>query len=396
MTEIIYIIKLLLCTASFILLCIAAMRVNLDKTERAKQFVMPGIALIYGILVMIFLNGIYGQITRLINFLEGLLPIIGRLNLHQYLIYIVNAFMVLGFLIIKGIALPGHFYEYDRELDKWFVQPRFGQVRFYYKGIYIAATVISSIVFVLSQYFPELPFFQTAFYPVFGVLIIGEVVSFLSGLTRREFVEDILGEDEESYRMANYGLLRDVLKSLFEGHVLYDATMDSGLGVAPTFETLEEMCEDPDSKVSNLGKYFRAVKESGKDIDPSYVKSCIRLVQGESVLFCDPFYRDLTEYILIPMTGQLMRYRKCLIVMGRDSSSDDVKDWIEQGIVSQINTDSLWKVDILGHESTDADIGILKFSDLFNFAIQKKNEDFFHRLVDFYSFPRFIDSMDGK
>lgn len=219
MAEIIYIIKLLLCTASFILLCIAAMRVNLDKTERAKQFVMPGIALIYGILVMIFLNGIYEQITRLINFLEGLLPIIGRLNLHQYLIYIVNAFMVLGFLIIKGIALPilkrtwgrseslmeatsGHFYEYDRELDKWFVQPRFGQVRFYYKGIYIAATVISSIVFVLSQYFPELPFFQTAFYPVFGVLIIGEVVSFLSGLTRREFVEDILGEDEESYRLS--------------------------------------------------------------------------------------------------------------------------------------------------------------------------------------------------
>ena len=37
MTEIIYIIKLLLCTASFILLCIAAMRVNLDKTERAKH-----------------------------------------------------------------------------------------------------------------------------------------------------------------------------------------------------------------------------------------------------------------------------------------------------------------------------------------------------------------------
>ena len=136
---------------------------------------MPGIALIYGILVMIFLNGIYEQITRLINFLEGLLPIIGRLNLHQYLIYIVNAFMVLGFLIIKELLFPilkrtwgrseslmeatsGHFYEYDRELDKWFVQPRFGQVRFYYKGIYIAATVISSIVFVLSQYFPSCRF----------------------------------------------------------------------------------------------------------------------------------------------------------------------------------------------------------------------------------------------
>ena len=397
MTEIIYILKILLCTASFILLCVAAMRLNLNRTERAKQFLMPVIALIYGILVLLFLNDIYVLLARLIRFLEEHISFISRLHLDQYLIYTVNAVMVLGFLVVKAIALPilkrtwggsenlmeatsGHFYEYDREMDKWFVQPGYGEVKTYYKGRYIAAAVISSLVFVLSQYFPDAPFFQTAFYPVFGMLIVGEVVSFLSGLTRREFVEDILGEDEESYHMANYGLLRDVLRSLFDGHVLYDATMDSGLGMPPTFETLEEMCESPDAAVSNLGKYFRAVKESGTDIDPSYVKSCIRLVQGESVLFCDPFYRDLTEYILIPMMGHLMRYRKCLIVMGRDSSTDDVKEWLEQGLISQVNTDCLWKVEILGQEAAEADIGILKFSDLFNFEIQKKNEDFLKKV----------------
>ena len=397
MTEIIYILKILLCTASFVLLCVAAMRVNLNRTERAKQFLMPAIALIYGILVLLFLNDIYVLLARLIRFLEEHISFISRLNLDQYLIYIVNAVMVLGFLIVKAIALPilkctwggsenlmdatsGHFYEYDREVDKWFVQPRYGEVKTYYKGLYIAAAVISSLVFVLSQYFPDAPFFQTAFYPVFGMLIVGEVVSFLSGLTKREFVEDILGEDEESYHMANYGLLRDVLRSLFEGHVLYDATMDSGLGMPPTFETLEEMCESPDAAVSNLGKYFQEVKESGTDIDPSYVKSCIQLVQGKSVLFCDPFYRDLTEYILIPMMGHLMRYRKCLIVMGRDSSTDDVKEWLEQGLISQVNTDCLWKVEILEQEAVEADIGILKFSDLFNFEIQKKNEDFLKKV----------------
>ena len=187
MTEIIYLIKIVLCTASFVLLCIAAMKVNLNRTERARQFVMPGIALIYGILVMVFLNDIYIQITRFIRFLEDLLPFIGGLHLEQYLVYIVNALMVLGFLLVKVIALPildrtwgrsenlmeatsGRVYEYDRELDKWFVQPRFGEVRFYYKGIYIAATAASSVVFVLSQYFPEAVFFRTAFYPVFGVI----------------------------------------------------------------------------------------------------------------------------------------------------------------------------------------------------------------------------------
>lgn len=397
MGEILFIIKIILCTASFILLCVAALKLNLNPADRARQFLMPAIALVYGILALLFLNDIYLMLDRLINFLAGLLPFIGSLNLNQYLIYIVNAVMVLGFLLLKGICLPilsrlwggseslmkttsGRFYEYDQDVDQWVLKPEYGQVKFYYKGIYISAAAVSSIVFVLSQYFPEAPFFQTAFYPVFGVLILGEAVSFLSGLTKTEFLEDILGEDEESFRMANYGLLRDILKNLFGDHVLYDTTVDSGLGVPPTFETLEEMCESDDPATSNMGKYFRALKESGRDVDPSYVKSCIQLVKGQSVLFCDPFYRDLTDYVLIPMTGQLMRYRKCLIVMGRDSSTEDVKDWLEQGLVEQINTDSLWKVGILRNEPSDADIGILKFSDLFNLGMQKKNAEFLKKV----------------
>lgn len=397
MAEILFIIKIVLCTASFILLCVAALKLNLNPADRAKQFLMPAIALIYGILALIFINDLYLLLDRGINFLERHISFINDLHLHQYMIYLVNALTVLGFILVKAIILPilkriwegsenvmkatsGHFYEYEKDLDVWVLKPDFGQVKFYYKGIWIAAIVVSSAVFVLSQYFPEAPFFQTAFYPIFGVLILGEVVSVLSGLTKNEFMEDILGEDEESYKIANYGLLRDVLRNLFGSHVLYDATVDSGLAVSPAYETLEEMCASEDPAVANLGQYFRALKESGRDVDSSYVKSCIKLVKGESVLFCDPFYRDLTDYVLIPMLGRLMRYRKCLVVMGRESSTDDVKEWLEQGIIEQINTDSLWKVDILGHESTDADIGILKFSDLFNFAIQKKNEDFFQKV----------------
>ena len=397
MTEILFIIKIVLCTASFLLLCIAALKLNLKREDRAKQFLMPILALIYCVLAVVFMNDLYLLLDRGIRFLEKHLTFISGLHLHQYLIYLVNALTVLGFILIKAIALPvmknvwekyesvmeatsGRFYEYEKDLDAWVLKPEFGQVKFFYKGIWAAATAASAIVFVLSQYFPEASFFQTAFYPVFGVLILGETVSFLSGLTKNEFLEDILGEDEESYKIVNYGLLRDVLRNLFGSHVLYDATVDSGLGVAPVFETLEEMCTSEDPAVSNLGQYFRARKESGRDVDSSYVKSCIRLVKGQSVLFCDPFYRDLTDYVLIPMTGRLMRYQKCLIVMGRDSSTDDVKDWIEQGIVSQINTDSLWKVGILGYEAAEADIGILKFSDLFNFDIQKKNEEFLQKV----------------
>ena len=54
--------------------------------------------------------------------------------------------------------------------------------------------------------------------------------------------------------------------------------------------------------------------------------------------------------------------------------------WLEQGLISQVNTDCLWKVEILEQEAVEADIGILKFSDLFNFEIQKKNEDFLKKV----------------
>ena len=47
MTGILQLIKIVLCTASFILLCTAAMKINLDRTDRAKQilFVRKGVFL---------------------------------------------------------------------------------------------------------------------------------------------------------------------------------------------------------------------------------------------------------------------------------------------------------------------------------------------------------------
>lgn len=397
MTGILQLIKIVLCTASFILLCTAAMKINLDRTDRAKQFLMPVIALVYCVIALIFLNQMFVAITRVIRLISGMFPFVSGLNLQKYLIYIVNVLMAAGFLLVKMIVLPilkriwegseelteatsGKCYEYDKELDKWFVKPEYGQIKFYCKGIYFTAVAVSSAVFVLSQYYPKMPAFQTTFYPIFGLLVLGEVVCFLSGLTKSEFIEDILGEDEESYKVANYGLLRDVLKSLFGDHVLYDSTVDNGLGVPATYETLEEMCESKDASVANLGQYFRALKESGKEIEPGYVKSCIKLMKGQSVLFCDPFYRDLTEYLMIPMTRQLMKNRKSLIVMGRDSAVDDVVQWLNEGIVEQINTDSLWKVEVLDQNVTEADIGILKFSDLFNLEIQKNNAEFLRKV----------------
>lgn len=90
-----------------------------------------------------------------------------------------------------------------------------------------------------------------------------------------------------------------------------------------------------------------------------------------------------------------MKNRKTLVVMGRDSSTDDVKLWLEQGIIEQINTDSLWKVEVLNTAVTNADIGILKFSDLFNFEIQQRNAEFFEK-VGFCIYRRTIEASGDR
>ena len=102
MTGTIYIMKVLLCTASFLLLCVAAMKVNLNRTERARQFAMPGIALVYGVLALVFVSDLYAQIARLLAFLEERLPFVEGLHLNQYLIYLANAAIVLRLSCCQG------------------------------------------------------------------------------------------------------------------------------------------------------------------------------------------------------------------------------------------------------------------------------------------------------
>lgn len=100
-------------------------------------------------------------------------------------------------------------------------------------------------------------------------------------------------------------------------------------------------------------------------------------------MFCNPFYRDLTHYLMFPIMGQLMRYKKCLVIMGRDSATEDVKEWLEQGIFENVNTGSLWKVGVLENENPEIDepdIGILKFSDLYNLRLQRNHSEFLSRV----------------
>ena len=222
----------------FILLCLAARKANLNKIDRGRQVLMPFIALLYCTIVAVILTQFHSLLIEIMGWISGFLPFLSNAGISHYM-NLFNLLIVVIFLVLKGIFLPilnktwksknlmqltsGNFYEYEEDLDKWLLKKEYEQVKTYCNGIYYAALGASVLIFVLGQMYPKMAFAQTPCYPVFGVLVLGEVINYLSGISRTEFIEDVLGEDEESFKVANYGLLKDILKDLLAGiSIIFD------------------------------------------------------------------------------------------------------------------------------------------------------------------------------
>ena len=293
-------IKIVIGSLPFAALCLANSKINLHKANRSRQFLMPVVALVYSIIGLVLMDKINNALIEIFNWLGQKLPFMADIHWESVAIYVLNVILVVGFIIIKGILLPilnkiwqsndiskytsAWFYEYEDGVDKWLLIRQFANFRGYAKGFYFTAFIVSMVVFILSQHFKDSLFFQATFYPVFGIIVLGEVVFFLSGITKTEFVEDILGEDEESYKVANYGALREILRDLFPDRVLYENTVDTASGISTTFDELDEMTQSDDEKLKLIGTYYQNLKNSGTEIDINYVKSSINILNGKKVL----------------------------------------------------------------------------------------------------------------
>ena len=185
-----------------------------------------------------------------------------------------------------------------------------------------------------------------------------------------------MGEDEESARIANYGMLGQVFRELFPDRILSEQYAPGKDDNGDHFGFLDQLKQHDDSLYQSTGEYFSALREEGHDIDANYVQSTLSLLKGESVLFYNPFFRDLTPYLMLPLMKHLLANERCLIVSGRDSLGEDVKSWIQQSVFEMTNVASLWKTEILNEEETDAEIGILRFQDLYHQKILEQNRSF--------------------
>lgn len=421
---VINIAKMVLAILPFVILCFAGRKNNLPSPERSKQFAMPVIALVYVVALMLTLDWINTGLITFINnipkwisqlavfswmpgkiasviesaskFVESVLK---SLNLNFWIFFISNTVMIIVYLIIKKICLKiirknvksdgefhtkiaENFYEYFPEKDKWCLKENFVNVRSMFKVFYYSSIVLSATLMIVSREFYYNGLFESVFYPVFGILIVGELYFYLHGTTKREYSGHILGEDEDAYKTINYSLLRKFLRSIFGDKLLTENTsINNTLAYdVTTDEIIRDLESSEDTKVECFASYINALNKTGFQLDHNYLKSSLDMLNGKSILFNNPFYNDLVPYAFYPMNRTILSHRKVLVVLGRHSIENDITEWLERGISAITNIPFMWNIGILNSEVQDLDIGIVTRSDVLNIELHNANADFLEKV----------------
>ncbi len=411
--------KLLLAALPFVVLCFLSAKINLNEKERSRQFAMPVIALVYAIVGMLLMDTINDWLLWvihaipqwidnlayvswmpemisgwLVNLSDWVEKLLSGLNLEYWIFFISNAVILLVYLMLKNMCIglirklvkpdgkiyqkvAPLFYRFYFERSAWYLKESYTQVRGFLKTFYYGAVVVSTLLMLYSSHLYLTDVLTTVFYPVFGVLVLGELYFYLGGITRKEY-GTITGEDDDAYRMVNYSLLRKFLRSLFKDKLLAENTgLNSALAyTVATDDILQELEKSEDPKVTTFASYIKQLHKAGFPVDHNYVYSALDLLQGKSILFNTPFYKDLIPYAFYPMNRLLLGHRKVLVVLGRHGMEEDVKEWLEQGIGAVTNIPFLWDVQVLDKEGKTPDIGIITRADVLNTELHNANTAF--------------------
>ena len=417
---------LLLALLPFLLLALLNTKANLKRSCRDRQFPMPVLTLLYSVVLMVFLDWISKWILMLVQLIADLLvqagawlsqifdgllsgpggaveelgamlsSLLQTVDPAYILLFMGNAILLLAHILIKRILISVFqvvfrsggsfhdlcvepFYEKDADSPGWYLRSHLGQGRTYLKTMYYAALFLSVglVLFSCELYRNEL--LSAPFYPVFGLIIVGEMYFFLDGLDKQEMSALLTGEADRANSISNYVLLRKVLAKLFGDKLgAENTTVDAGLLNSRTHDDLlQQLEESDDPKVEAYGRFMRLKVGAGLKLDHNYLVSGLELLQERSILFNNPFYYDLIPYLFYPMNRVMLRRKKVLIVLGRHSVEEDITAWCREGLAAISNIPDMWNIGVLSDQPQELDVGIISRSSVHDLALHEANSDFF-------------------
>ncbi len=427
MTDTYNTILLSLAFIPFILFVLIDTKINLKKEVRNKQFFMPIVALVVCIVLFIFMNKLgntfvsffFNIVDKLrewadkvkdIAFVGNIIKIVfeavakvihdflTKINLVYVVLVLFNTCSMFCYLIIKKFLLlifvprkhntaitnkiVSIFYDYDERMDKWYIRNHFGQAKTMLKTAYYATTAISAIAVFISFYLCKRGLIQVPFYPIFPIILIGEVAFFVDGVEYDELENKFSAEVDNSRHVTNYVILRKKLKELFGDKLSSDGTtVNDGIVRGGSIDQiLEEIEQEYGRTGQNYSLFIRNKAKTGLVPSADYVRSGIELTMGKSLLFNTPFYYKLNPYMFYAMHTALLKGGKVLIVLGRHGTKDDVMSWCENGLFEVTNLPSLWNIQQLDRTAQTCDIGIVTRSGVHDLELHKANREFLNEV----------------
>lgn len=413
--NILFLIELAVSFLPFILFAYFNGKANIKKENRHRQYPMPIIAVIYSAVLLIFLDYLaelilslffliadlfeWITLTAVADFIRdlytswGIYLVLVLFNTAALLLYVIVKRIltaIMGLIKVRRNTLIGSvvelFYSYDELDDRWYIKDHYGQACTYIKTIYYGSCFVSGLALLISCYLCMNNLVSAPFYPVFAVIVIGEMAFFVDGISADERKSEFTMQADNSRRIVMYPLLRKPLKTLFGDKLSADGTTVNNGGVTggAIEDVLVGLEKDGGHIGANYSAFIRRKMESGLKLNVDYVHCGYDLATGKSLLFNTPFYDKLNPYIFYAMNRELLTGGKILIVLGRHGTEDDLYRWSESGMKAVSNIPDLWKIGVLSgakaNEEELPDIGIISRSGVHDLDIHKSNMAFLRKV----------------
>jgi len=414
-SDIFFLIELVISFLPFILFAFLNSKANVKKENRNRQYPMPFLALVYSIVLLIFLDRLselcltlFMKLANLFDKLHiAVLADLIRSMFTSWGIYLslvlFNTAALLVFLIVKRFLtlifakipvkqdgfignLVEIFYAYDEQDEKWYIKEHYGQARTFIKSAYFGSCALSGLAVFVSCWLCLAHLISTPFYPVFAVIVIGEMAFFIDGLKRDEKKSELTMQSDQSTHVAMYPLLRKPLKELFGDKLSAEGTTVNNNGMSGG--AIEDVLNDLEKNGGHIGKnyaaFIRRKAEMGLKPNVDYIRCGYDLASGKSLLFNTPFYDKLNPYVFYAMNRELLTGGKVMIVLGRHGTEEDLMRWTTAGMKSVSNVPDMWKIGVLNgakvNEDDLPDIGIISRSGVHDLDIHKSNLPFLRKV----------------
>lgn len=404
--------SIIIASVPFLLLCLLYRASNLKKINRGYQFASMILGLLYSIGAILYSDNLSDKLLNQIKVWSEQLTVLSKekpqfseicnsiveflnsVNWEYYMIFIINCLVFVVFMVLKRIMLPifksiwkneglfaatsGICYEWSEARRAYVLKVKCYHLRTLMKVYYAVVVAIVTALLIACKLYPDWHGFKAVFYPFALVIILGEIVFFLDGKTELEFADDIGGEGGSSFKVVNYYRLRKYLTSVFGDRIIAQDTKlpkffhpHNNSDIVKKYENIDLQ----EARIANL--YFKRKKEEGVKLDEGYVDAAYRLMNGESILFANPFYKDYSDYIFLPLNRAATKGNKILFILGRNGIEDDVIEWINNSFANVICVENMWEVGKLNSdEPFKGDVGIVTSSNIFNNDVVAANSDF--------------------